>query len=203
MLMQLLNMEGASSSAPPRFYGTSPPSDSTDSSPSDSAASSPCDSTVSSPPDATDTAADSTDGPSKFLADLPSRGFFSSPVVSSNPEEMPVYICDHDTSPPDDQLIKTNQTHILVRSLMLKNQKDDPGSKDAKVAPVNQVSRKRPAEKPLDKAEGKKPMSRAQLDALPDLAYSRRRERKPRPFFPPAMRFGGIIPWTLDKLADF
>ncbi|EYU23129.1 hypothetical protein MIMGU_mgv1a017652mg, partial [Erythranthe guttata] len=83
--MQLLNMEGASSSGPPRFYGTSPPSDSTDSSPSDSAASSP---------------SDSTDGPSKFLADLPSRGFFSSPVVSSNPEEMPVYICDHDTSPP-------------------------------------------------------------------------------------------------------
>ncbi|KAL7099246.1 hypothetical protein ACP275_09G071300 [Erythranthe tilingii] len=199
MLMQLLNfegfMEGASSSAPPRFYGAFSPSDSTASSPSHS--------TASSPSDSTDTAADSTDGPSKFLADLPSRGFFSSAVVSSNPGEMPVYICDHDTSPPDDQIIKTNQTHILVRSLMLKNQKDDSGSNDAKVAPVNQVSRKRPAEKPLDKAEGKKPMSRAQLDALPDLAYSRRRERKPRPFFPPIMRFGGIIPWPLDKLTDF
>ncbi|KAG8379430.1 hypothetical protein BUALT_Bualt07G0087600 [Buddleja alternifolia] len=111
-------------------------------------------------------------GASKFLANLPSRGLFSSTVLSSNPGGMRVYICDHDTSPPDlnrysvvseDQLIKTNQTNILIRSLMLKNQKGDSSSRDGKVSVANQGSRKRAAEKALDKAAGKKAMSSTQL----------------------------------------
>ncbi|KAL7222605.1 hypothetical protein ACSBR1_024325 [Camellia fascicularis] len=81
-------------------------------------------------------------GASKFLADLPSRGLFSSTVPSSNPGGMRVYICDHDTSPPEDQLIKTNQTNILIRSLVLKKQKGDSSSKDVKTAAASEASRK-------------------------------------------------------------
>ncbi|KAE9467531.1 hypothetical protein C3L33_00537, partial [Rhododendron williamsianum] len=89
-------------------------------------------------------------GASKYLANLPSRGLFSSTVLSSNPGGMRVYICDHDTAPPDDQLIKTNQTNILIRSLMLKKQKGDSSSKDIKGASPSEASRKRPAERALD-----------------------------------------------------
>ncbi|RZB56661.1 hypothetical protein D0Y65_045681 [Glycine soja] len=42
----------------------------------------------------------SSSGASPFLANLPSRGLFSSTVVSSNPGGMRVYVCNHDTSPP-------------------------------------------------------------------------------------------------------
>ncbi|XP_057420268.1 uncharacterized protein LOC130714383 [Lotus japonicus] len=73
---------------------------------------------------------------SPFLTNLPSRGLFSSPVISSNPGGMRVYVCDHETSPPEDQLIKTNQQNILIRSLTLKNGSD--------------ASKKRTAEKALD-----------------------------------------------------
>ncbi|KAL2482605.1 DET1- and DDB1-associated protein 1 [Forsythia ovata] len=45
---------------------------------------------------------------------------------------MRVYICDHDASPPEDQLITTNQMNILIRSFMLKNQKSVSCSKDGK-----------------------------------------------------------------------
>ncbi|KAI5664896.1 hypothetical protein M9H77_24219 [Catharanthus roseus] len=89
-------------------------------------------------------------GASNFLANLPSRGLFSSTVLSSNPGGMRVYICDHETSPPEDQLIKTNQTNILIRSLMLKKQKGDSSSKDGKVIAGKESSRKRAAEKALD-----------------------------------------------------
>ncbi|KAF5180983.1 Sap domain-containing protein [Thalictrum thalictroides] len=62
-------------------------------------------------------------GASKYLADLPSRGFFtssSSTTHLSNPGGMRVYICDHDTSVPEDQVVKTNPTNILTRSLQRK-----------------------------------------------------------------------------------
>ncbi|KAI3454993.1 hypothetical protein Pfo_011656 [Paulownia fortunei] len=118
---------------------------------------------ASPPSDASNPTAGSSGGASKFLANLPSRGLFSSTVLSANPGGMRVYICDHDTSPPDDQLIKTNQTNILIRSLMLKNQKGDSSSKDGKGTAANQSSRKRAAEKALDKAAGKKAMSSTQL----------------------------------------
>ncbi|KAI4336311.1 hypothetical protein L6164_014850 [Bauhinia variegata] len=84
-------------------------------------------------------------GACQFLTNLPSRGLFSSTVITSNPGGMRVYICDHNTSPPDDQHIKTNQQNILIRSLTLRKQKSDSRSKDG-----TEVSRKRAAEKVLD-----------------------------------------------------
>ncbi|XP_042497153.1 uncharacterized protein LOC122075980 [Macadamia integrifolia] len=90
-------------------------------------------------------------GASKYLANLPSRGLFSSTVISSNPGGVRVYICEHDTSPPEEQLIKTNQTNILIRSLTLKNQKCDSSSKDAKgKATTESTKGKRAAERAVD-----------------------------------------------------
>ncbi|KAB5532136.1 hypothetical protein DKX38_018806 [Salix brachista] len=84
-------------------------------------------------------------GASRFLANLPSRGFLSSAVSSSNPGGMRVYICEHDTSPPEGQQIKTNQTNILIRSLQLNKQKGDSSSKDVKGVAASEGSRKREA----------------------------------------------------------
>ncbi|KAK9104160.1 hypothetical protein Scep_021004 [Stephania cephalantha] len=90
-------------------------------------------------------------GASKYLTDLPSRGLFSSTVFSSNPGGLRVYLCDHETSPPDDQLIKTNQTNILIRSLTLNKQKAESGSKDVKgKATTENAKGKRAAESPID-----------------------------------------------------
>ncbi|KAJ8772300.1 hypothetical protein K2173_027477 [Erythroxylum novogranatense] len=63
---------------------------------------------------------------------------------------MRVYICDRDTSPPEGQLIKTNQTNILIRSLQLKKQKGESSSKDVKGAHATDGSRKRAPERVLD-----------------------------------------------------
>ncbi|KAF3436876.1 hypothetical protein FNV43_RR19629 [Rhamnella rubrinervis] len=89
-------------------------------------------------------------GASKFLANLPSRGLFSSTVLSSNPGGMRVYVCVHDTSPPEGQQIMTNQQNILIRSLTLRNKKGDSGSKDVKGAGAAESSRKRAPERVLD-----------------------------------------------------
>ncbi|WCJ36251.1 SAP domain-containing protein [Euphorbia peplus] len=86
----------------------------------------------------------------KFLSNLPSRGFLSSTVLSSNPGGMRVYICEHETSPPDGQQIKTNQTNILIRSLQLKKQKGDSSSKDVKGVTAAEGSRKRGPERGQD-----------------------------------------------------
>ncbi|KAH9617579.1 hypothetical protein KSS87_004017 [Heliosperma pusillum] len=64
----------------------------------------------------------------KFLTNLPSRGLFSSTFSSSNFGSMRVYICDHETAPPENQVIKTDQMNILIRSLTLKNQKGEASS---------------------------------------------------------------------------
>ncbi|GAV56553.1 SAP domain-containing protein/DDA1 domain-containing protein [Cephalotus follicularis] len=88
--------------------------------------------------------------PSKFLSNLPSRGLFSSTVSSSNPGGMRVYICEHDTSPPEDQKIKTNQVNILIRSLTLNTQKGDSNLKDVKGVASADGSRKRAAERVPD-----------------------------------------------------
>ncbi|KAJ9676638.1 hypothetical protein PVL29_021919 [Vitis rotundifolia] len=100
---------------------------------------------------------------SKYLVNLPSRGLFSSTVISSNPGGMRVYICDHETSPPEEQLIKTNQTNILIRSLTLKKQKGDSSSKDVKGTTATEVSKKRTAERALDsRSSSKRAMTNAQ-----------------------------------------
>ncbi|KAG6747187.1 hypothetical protein POTOM_049568 [Populus tomentosa] len=89
-------------------------------------------------------------GASKFLSNLPSLGFLSSTVSSSNPGGMRVYICEHDTSPPEGQQIKTNQTNILIRSLQLNKHKGDSSSKDVKGLTATEGSRKRAPERALD-----------------------------------------------------
>ncbi|XP_068306759.1 protein LOWER TEMPERATURE 1-like isoform X1 [Pyrus communis] len=101
-----------------------------------------------------------TSGPSMLLQNLPSRGLFSSTVLFSNPGGVRVYVCTHDTSPPDGQLIQTNQQNILIRSLTLKKQKGDSSSKDVKGASAAEGSKKRPAERVLDsKPSAKKAIS--------------------------------------------
>ncbi|GMH16734.1 hypothetical protein Nepgr_018575 [Nepenthes gracilis] len=82
---------------------------------------------------------------SKFLANLPYRGLFSSTVTSSNLGGLRVYISEHDTSPPEHQMIKTDQMNILVRSLTLKKQKGD-----MKAASLAEGSRKRVSERSAD-----------------------------------------------------
>ncbi|KAB2015020.1 hypothetical protein ES319_D09G268500v1 [Gossypium barbadense] len=61
---------------------------------------------------------------------------------------MRVYICEHNTSPPESQHIKTDQQNILIRSLMLNNTKGGSSSKDVKAAAEG--PRKRAAEKVMD-----------------------------------------------------
>ncbi|XP_015882196.1 uncharacterized protein LOC107418040 [Ziziphus jujuba] len=86
-------------------------------------------------------------GASQFLSNLPSRGLFSSTVLSSNPGGMRVYVCVHDTSPPEGQQIKTNQQNILIRSLTLRNKKSESGSRDANGAGAAESSKKRAPER--------------------------------------------------------
>jgi hypothetical protein len=47
---------------------------------------------------------------------------------------MKVYVCQHDTAPPDEQLIKTDSTNILIRALTLKKEKGrtEQKAKDSK-----------------------------------------------------------------------
>ncbi|PWA52009.1 SAP domain, Ubiquitin ligase, Det1/DDB1-complexing [Artemisia annua] len=76
---------------------------------------------------------------------------------------MRVYVTDHDTSPPENQLIKTDQVNILIRSLLLKQQKGGPNSKGAKGAGTNESSRKRGADRAVDgRASAKRAASTTQ-----------------------------------------
>mmetsp|Transcript_407 Transcript_407/g.534 ORF Transcript_407/g.534 Transcript_407/m.534 type:complete len:148 (-) Transcript_407:29-472(-) len=74
-----------------------------------------------------------------LLSNLPSKGLFSQTTPSSSsshciddddvtplttqtlscsaPHEIPAYICDHQTEPPPDQIIRNDPTNILIRSL--------------------------------------------------------------------------------------
>ncbi|GAQ79458.1 hypothetical protein KFL_000310090 [Klebsormidium nitens] len=55
----------------------------------------------------------------ELLVDLPSRGNFvhAGPPVQGAPS---LYVCDHDTQAPDDQIITTDPTNILIRALTLR-----------------------------------------------------------------------------------
>lgn len=111
-------------------------------------------SSASSPP--SDSNPTATARASKFLFNLPSRGLFSSTVSSSNLGGMRVYVCDHDTAPPENQVIKTDQMNILIRSLTLKKQKGD----------VADGSRKRASDKAADgRASAKRAMTSSQNGA--------------------------------------
>eukprot|EP00246_Nothoceros_aenigmaticus_P002350 TRINITY_DN13192_c0_g2_i2.p1 TRINITY_DN13192_c0_g2~~TRINITY_DN13192_c0_g2_i2.p1 ORF type:complete len:157 (+),score=29.95 TRINITY_DN13192_c0_g2_i2:123-593(+) len=71
-------------------------------------------------------------GASQYLQHLPSRGYFSTIVPSSTPGGLRVYVCDHDTAPPEEQLIRTDATNILIRALTLKKGRGDQKGKDSK-----------------------------------------------------------------------
>ncbi|KAI3727041.1 hypothetical protein L1987_66849 [Smallanthus sonchifolius] len=98
--------------------------------------------------DASATPSRNTKGASTFLSHLPSKGLFSSGVVSSNLGGMRVYVTDRDTSPPENQLIKTDQMNILIRSLLLKQQQKTESS--AKGVGTKEGSRKRASERAAD-----------------------------------------------------
>ncbi|KAG8476967.1 hypothetical protein CXB51_031044 [Gossypium anomalum] len=113
-------------------------------------------------------------GASKFLFNLPSRGHLSSTVISSNLGGMRVYICEHNTSPPESQHIKTNQQNILIRSLMLNDKNGDSSSKDVKAAAEG--PRKRAAERVMDsRASAKK--ANTQGSSQPEGSSSRAAEK--------------------------
>ncbi|EOY22468.1 SAP domain-containing protein isoform 3 [Theobroma cacao] len=87
---------------------------------------------------------------------------------------MRVYICEHNTTPPESQLIKTNQQNILIRSLMLNNKKGDSSSKDVKVSAEG--PRKRAAERVMDsRASAKK--ANTQSGSRPEGSSSRATEK--------------------------
>nr|CAD1836619.1 unnamed protein product [Ananas comosus var. bracteatus] len=71
------------------------------------------------------------EGAAKFLVGLPSRGNFSSTIPSSNLGGIRVYVCEHDTD-PQGQIVKTDTTNILIRSLQISKQKSE--ANDAKAA---------------------------------------------------------------------
>lgn len=101
---------------------------------------------------------------SKLLSNLPSRGLFSSTVSSSNLGGIRVYVCDHDTAPPENQVIKTDQMNILIRSLTLKKQKSD----------VADGSRKRASDRAADgRASAKRAMTNSQQDGSSSRAADR------------------------------
>ncbi|KAL8118486.1 hypothetical protein AgCh_016128 [Apium graveolens] len=91
---------------------------------------------------------------------------------------MRVYVCEHDTSPPENQLIKTNQTNILIRSLVLKKRKVDSISKDGKAVSVTESSRKRAPERIVEgRTPSKRGMSNTQNSSHPEGSKSRAPEK--------------------------
>ncbi|EHA8589805.1 hypothetical protein COCNU_scaffold012479G000010 [Cocos nucifera] len=131
---------------------------------------------AASPPRASDRAAA---GASKYLANLPSLGLFSADFssnliffgelsrLSSRIEScvqggMRVYVCDHDTSPPEDQVIKTNTTNILIRALQLSKQRSESKDVNAK-APAESSRGKRSAFRAYD---GRNPAKRANTGSV-------------------------------------
>lgn len=93
----------------------------------------------------------SNSGATQYLKDLPSRGFFTNAIPSSSPGGLRVYICDHDTAPPENQVIKTDSTNILIRSLTLNKSKGDSKLKDVNGKTAAETSKgKRPAERPAE-----------------------------------------------------
>ncbi|KMT11197.1 hypothetical protein BVRB_5g110330 isoform B [Beta vulgaris subsp. vulgaris] len=103
-----------------------------------------------------------------FLTNLPSRGLFSSTVSSPNLGGMRVYICDHETAPPENQVIKTDQMNILIRSLTLKKQQSD----------VADSSKKRASDRPADaRTPAKRAMTNSQNNARQGGSSSRAADR--------------------------
>ncbi|KAL2634441.1 hypothetical protein R1flu_005920 [Riccia fluitans] len=90
-------------------------------------------------------------GAAQYLQELPSRGFFSSSQQTPAQQGgLRVYVCDHDTAPPEEQLIKTDTTNILIRYLTLKKGRVDQNGKEKRKSPTEEGKGKRQAERPCD-----------------------------------------------------
>ncbi|XP_073007072.1 protein LOWER TEMPERATURE 1 [Typha latifolia] len=94
---------------------------------------------------------------SKYLEGLPSRGNFSSPVLQSSMGGLRLYVCDHDTTPQEGQIIKTNTTNILIRALQINKLKNE--SKDANAKTRGSGKGKRSAVS----SDGKSPVKRPNI----------------------------------------
>ncbi|KAM0852094.1 hypothetical protein ACQ4PT_051994 [Festuca glaucescens] len=105
-------------------------------------------------------------GAAKFLAGLPSRGNFSSSSISSNLGGLRVYVCEHDTDPPEGQVIETDTTNILIRHLQLKKKESeakDTGSR----TPGESSKGKRSAARSLDVQNSSKKPNLGSSSGLP------------------------------------
>ncbi|XP_062203514.1 uncharacterized protein LOC133905768 isoform X2 [Phragmites australis] len=91
-----------------------------------------------------------------FLAGLPSCGNFTDSNIAHSMGGLKVYLCLHDTAPPEGQVVKTDTNNILIRALQLNKQKSE--AKDASCKTPGESSRgKRNAARNLD---GKNPSKR-------------------------------------------
>eukprot|EP00252_Welwitschia_mirabilis_P009745 TRINITY_DN22596_c0_g1_i1.p1 TRINITY_DN22596_c0_g1~~TRINITY_DN22596_c0_g1_i1.p1 ORF type:complete len:155 (+),score=35.63 TRINITY_DN22596_c0_g1_i1:287-751(+) len=88
----------------------------------------------------------------QLLSNLPCKGSFTDAVIQPvKSDGFPVYVCVHDTSPPVERIIRTDPTNILIRSLILKNNKSDSKQRDSKKKNIaDNAKGKRPADKQLD-----------------------------------------------------
>ncbi|CAO2818148.1 unnamed protein product [Amaranthus hypochondriacus] len=90
---------------------------------------------------------------SNFLTNLPSRGVISSTFSSSSVGGIRVYICDHETTPPENQVIKTDQQNILIRALTLKKQSGDATDSSRKRASDSAADGRIPAKRATIKSQ--------------------------------------------------
>ncbi|CAL5093759.1 unnamed protein product [Urochloa decumbens] len=96
---------------------------------------------------------------SSLLAGLPSRGNFTESDIASSMGGLKVYICLHDTTPPEGQVVKTDTNNILIRALQLNKHKSE--AKDVSCKTPGESSRgKRNAARNLD---GKNPSKRPNI----------------------------------------
>ncbi|GJN40050.1 hypothetical protein PR202_gb29216 [Eleusine coracana subsp. coracana] len=88
-------------------------------------------------------------GAATALAGLPSRGNFTESNIASSTGGLKIYLCLHDTAPPDGQVVKTDTNNILIRALQLSKQKSE--AKDVSCKTPGESSRgKRNAARSLD-----------------------------------------------------
>ncbi|CAN6333841.1 unnamed protein product [Urochloa humidicola] len=96
---------------------------------------------------------------SSLLAGLPCRGNFTESDIASSMGGLKVYICLHDTAPPEGQVVKTDTDNILIRALQLNKHKSE--AKDVSCKTLGESSRgKRNAARNLD---GKNPSKRPNI----------------------------------------
>ncbi|KAJ1685634.1 hypothetical protein LUZ63_017024 [Rhynchospora breviuscula] len=84
-------------------------------------------------------------GASEFLPGLPSRGNFT--VGFNSNMDAKTHMCLRDTSPPEGQIIKTDVTNILIRSLQLKRSDTIEQTTKGKRTPTRLLESKVPSKR--------------------------------------------------------